>query len=146
MSLIKIDPFRGFDTAVRRLSDVFDDINNGGIRFEIGEFTPRVDVADTEKELSFHVELPGLSKEDVKIVISDENVLTISGEKKRELKTEDKKYMRLERSYGSFARTFSLPQNLDTGSVNASFEAGILKITIPKLEPAKPRQQEINIQ
>jgi HSP20 family protein len=146
MSIIKVDPFRGLDTMMRRMNDVFEDINRGGIRFEIGEFTPRVDVAEDDKQVTFHAELPGIAKEDVKVTITDENVLTISGEKKREEKTEDKNYMRVERSYGSFTRSFVLPADLATESVDAKFEHGVLHIAIPKKEPAKPKQQEITIQ
>jgi len=146
MSIIKVDPFRGFDTMMRRMNDVFEDLNRGGMRFEIGEFTPRVDVAEDDKQVTFHAELPGMGKEDVKVTINDDNVLIISGEKKREEKTEQKNYMRVERSYGSFTRSFLLPENLATENVDAKFENGVLNIAIPKKEPAKPKQQEITIQ
>lgn len=145
MGIIKVDPFRGFDTMMRRVNEVFDDVNRGGIRFEIGDFTPRVDVADTEKSLTFHAELPGLTKEDVKISVTDGNMLTIRGEKKREEKTEEKNFLRVERSWGSFTRSFALPDNLDTDSISASFDNGVLNIEIAKKEPAKPKELEITI-
>jgi HSP20 family protein len=128
MGIIKVDPFRGFDTMIRKV-----------------DFTPRVDVTDNNGTLTFHVELPGMSKEDVKISITDGNILTIRGEKKREEKSEEKNFLRIERSWGSFTRSFALPDNLDTDKVNAEFENGVLNVAIPKREPSKPKELEINI-
>lgn len=146
MTMIKVDPFRSFDTVVRRMGDVFDDIQRGGIRFEVGEFSPRVDVSNNADGLTIHAELPGMEKNDVKITITDGNVLTIRGEKKREEHHEEKNYMRVERSFGTFARSFTLPDGMRTNSVNASFENGVLTITIPKEEPLAPQEHEITIQ
>jgi HSP20 family protein len=148
MSIIKVDPFRGIDSMMRRMNDVFDDINRGGIRFEVGDFTPRVDISETDNAISVHAELPGIDKKDVKITVNDGNILTISGEKKREEKSEnlEKNYMRIERSYGSFARSFTLPENVAAENINAAFENGVLNITIPKKEPAKPKELEVTIQ
>jgi HSP20 family protein len=146
MTMIKVDPFRGFDTVVRRMGDVFDDIQRGGIRFEVGDFNPRVDVANDANGLTIHAELPGMEKSDVKITITDGNVLTIRGEKKREEQHKEKNFMRVERSFGSFARSFTLPDGMRTDAVNASFENGVLTITIPKTEPVAPQEQEISIQ
>jgi len=145
MGIIKVDPFRGFDNMLRRFNEVVEDVNRGGIRFEIGDFSPRVDIADTDGAVTFHAELPGLSKDDVKISITDSNVLTIRGEKKREEKKEEKNFLRVERSWGSFTRSFALPDNLNTDKVDASFENGVLNISIPKMEPAKSKEQEVNI-
>jgi HSP20 family protein len=146
MSIIKVDPFRSFDGVLRRMNDVFDDLQKGGIRFEVGDFSPRVDIADSATEVTLHAELPGLEKENVKITINEQNVLTIRGEKKREEKTEERNYMRVERSYGSFARSFALPDKLRTAEISASFNNGVLTITIPKAEPVLPTEQEITIQ
>ncbi len=144
MGIIKVDPFRGIDGMMRRVSDVFEDINRGGIRFEVGDFTPRVDISEDDTHLSFHAELPGLNKEDVKVTVTD-NVLAIRGEKKREEKQEGKNYMRIERSFGSFTRSFSLPDTLESDAINAQFNNGVLSITIPKKEPIKPKELEITI-
>jgi HSP20 family protein len=92
-----------------------------------------------------HAELPGMAKDDVKITVSSDNVLTIRGEKKREEKTEEKNFMRVERTYGSFSRSFTLPDNLDTANIAAQFENGVLNVSIPKTEPAKPKETEISI-
>ncbi len=146
MGIIKVDPFRGFDVLARRVNDMFDEVQRNGFSFEMGDFTPRVDVTDDEKTITFHAELPGIPKENVKITVSDGRTLTIRGEKKREDKQEGKNYMRVERSYGSFARSFSLPENLNTDQISASFENGVLSVAIPKIEPTKPKETEITIQ
>jgi HSP20 family protein len=145
MSIIKVEPFRGFEHMFRRVNALMDDIDKGGIRFEVGQFTPRVDIAETEKAVTMHAELPGMAKDDVKITVSSDNVLTIRGEKKREEKTEEKNFMRVERTYGSFSRSFTLPDNLDTANIAAQFENGVLNVSIPKTEPAKPKETEISI-
>lgn len=146
MGIIKVDPFRGFDTITRKLTDAFDEVQRGGFTFEMGDFSPRVDVTDDASAITFHAELPGIAKDAVKITVTDGNVLTIRGEKKREEKNEGKNFMRVERSYGSFARSFTLPDNLDTTAVQAAFTDGVLTVTIPKVEPAKPKETEITIQ
>ncbi|MCO6465660.1 MAG: Hsp20/alpha crystallin family protein [Bradyrhizobiaceae bacterium] len=146
MGIIKVDPFRGFEQVSRRVNDVFDQMQRGGFAFEMGDFSPRVDVTEDDKGVMFHAELPGIPKEAVKITVSDDKVLTIRGEKKREEKQEDKNYMRIERRYGSFARSFGLADNLDTDSIKASFDNGVLTVAIAKKEPAKPRELEVTIQ
>lgn len=145
MGIIKVDPFRGLDTVMRRVNDFYEDVNRGGIRFEVGDFQPRVDISEDATSVTIHAELPGIAKEDVKITITDQSVLTIRGEKKRETKSAERNFMRIERSYGSFTRSFTLPDNLKNSDVNASFDGGVLTITIPKAEPAKPKEQEITI-
>lgn len=146
MGVIKVDPFRGFENIARKVNEAFDDVQRNGFTFELGDFSPRVDITEDAASMTFHVELPGMTKEAVKITVSGDKVLTIRGEKKREEKQEDKNYMRVERSYGSFARSFTLPDNLNTDSVRAAFADGVLTIEIPKAEPAKPTETEISIQ
>ncbi len=146
MGIIKVDPFRGFDTMMRRVNEVFDDVQRGGIRFEVGDFAPRVDISDDDKALMITAELPGINKEDVKITVNEDNVLTIRGEKRREEKHEEKNYMRVERSYGSFTRSFALPDTVISDDVKASFDNGVLTIALAKREPAKPKELEVAIQ
>jgi len=145
MGIIKVDPFRGLDTVLRRVNDFYEDVNRGGIRFEVGDFQPRVDISDDATSVTIHAELPGIQKEDVKITITDQNVLTIRGEKKRETNSTERNFMRIERSYGAFTRSFTLPDNLKSDSIHASFDNGVLTISIPKAEPTKPKEQEITI-
>jgi HSP20 family protein len=100
---------------------------------------PPVDVRETDGEFIFTAELPGLAKEDVNITL-EEKVLTISGERMLEGKEDNENYHRIERSYGKFSRSFSLPQDVDQENVSANFANGVLTIAVPKTEAVKPRQ------
>lgn len=100
---------------------------------------PPVDIRETEDALLLTAELPGLSKDDVEITIED-HVLSLRGERKLEKDLQKESYHRIERAYGSFSRTFSLPTNVRTDEVNASFRDGVLHVEIPKAEEAKPRK------
>lgn len=146
MSIVRFDPMRGFETALRRVNDFIGDFDKG-FNIEYGGFAPRVDISEDEKNLIFHVELPGIAKEDVKVTVNDDNILMIKGEKKHEQKEEDKNndksYIRVERTYGSFTRTFQLPETVKSDSVTAKFDNGLLTLTLEKAEPKKPKEIEI---
>lgn len=144
MSLVKFEPFRGFESLARRMNDIFGDLEKG-VRFEIGDFSPRVDIAEDEKNVYLHAELPGIDRENVKISVSEDRVLTLKGEKNREEKTEGKNYFRVERNYGSFTRAFALPENINVDNVEAKFDKGVLDLTLPKAVPAKPKEVSIPI-
>lgn len=103
---------------------------------------PAVDIRESEDALILSAELPGLSKEDVHIAVEN-NVLTLSGERRFEDEQKDESYHRIERSYGAFSRSFTLPANVKTDKVEASFKDGVLSVTLPKTEEAKPRKIEI---
>lgn len=100
---------------------------------------PAVDVAENPEALLIHAELPGLSKEDVEITLEN-NVLTLKGERKFEKDVKEENYHRIERSYGLFARSFTLPPNVKTEASEATFKDGVLTIRLPKVEEAKPRK------
>lgn len=144
MTLVKFEPFRGFENLTRRVNDIFGDLEKG-VRFEIGDFAPRVDISEDDKNVYVHAELPGVPKENVKITVSEDRVLTIKGDKKREEKTENLNFVRVERSYGSFTRSFMLPDNVDYESINAKFDAGVLDLSLPKVQPQKPKEREVAI-
>lgn len=144
MTLVKFEPFRGFESLSRRMNEMFGELEKG-VRFEIGDFSPRVDIAEDEKNVYLHAELPGIERENVKISISEDRILVLKGEKKREEKVENKNYVRVERNYGSFTRSFALPDNISIEKVDAKFENGVLNMTLPKNEPAKPKEVAINI-
>ena len=110
--------------------------------FEVGDWMPVVDIEETEEAFTVKAELPGVEKEDVNINI-DKGILTIKGEKKTE--TEDKKRHRIECSYGSFVRSFTLPQSIKIDEVEAEYNNGILNLSIPKSEEAKPKEIEVKI-
>lgn len=144
MTLVKFEPFRGFESLSRRMNEIFGDLEKG-VRFEIGDFSPRVDIAEDEKNVYLHAELPGIERENVKISVSEDRVLTLKGEKKREEKVESKNFVRVERNYGSFTRSFALPENINVEKVEAKFANGVLDLVLPKTEPAKPKEVDISI-
>jgi HSP20 family protein len=113
------------------------------LQFE--EMTSSVDIFEEEDNVVVKAELPGMKKEDIEITLKDD-VLTISGEKKREEKVEKKNYYKLERSYGSFTRTFRLPTQVQADKSKAKFENGVLEIIVPKTEEAKKKEKKISIE
>jgi HSP20 family protein len=107
-------------------------------------WTPAVDIKETEKDIRVELELPGMTSEDVEIT-AENGVLTIRGEKHNERKEgEDSRYHVIERTYGSFMRTFQLPQGIDEDQINAEFENGILTLLVPKAALPQPRRIQIN--
>ncbi|MCS7203374.1 MAG: Hsp20/alpha crystallin family protein [Thermodesulfovibrio sp.] len=107
--------------------------------------SPAVDIYEEGDDLVVKAELPGLKKEDIEVKLTDDYI-TISGEKKKEEKVEEKNYFRYERSYGSFSRTFRLPLEVQTDKAKAKFENGILEIRIPKTEQAKAKERKLQIE
>lgn len=150
MSLVKFQPLPGFDSMIRRMNNMLSEFDRGGSLFNEQDFNsrtlaPRVDIAEDKNTVYIHAELPGLTKEDVKIALNEDRVLTISGEKKQEEKKEDKNFYRIERRYGVFSRSFNVPENVDVSGIEAVFENGVLNITLPKTEPVQPKVTEISI-
>lgn len=143
MSLLRIDPFRSFEALARRMDDFSSNLNNG-ITIERGGFNPRVDITETDTAVNVQVELAGMKKEDVRISLNEENILSISGERKQKEETKDRNYWRSEINYGSFERKFVLNELAKTENITASFDDGILNIVVPKKESAKPK--EINVE
>ena len=147
MALVKYDPFRGMEGITRRMQrfmDSFDDDVSFGER----NFVPQVDISEDEKNIYIHAELAGLKKDDVKVTLNDDNMLTIKGTKKREEKEKDeegKSYMRIERGFGEFSRSFMLPDNVKSDSIKGNFKDGVLDLTIEKEEPKKPKEIDISV-
>lgn len=112
-----------------------------------GEFVPRMDVTENETSINLYVELAGLNKDDVSVTVSEDRILTIKGERKREATTEDaaKNIVRTERHYGTFARSFALPEYVNAESVSGKFENGVLALALEKVEPVQPKQIEVKI-
>ena len=110
--------------------------------FEVGDWMPVVDIYETDDDFIVKAELPGVDKDDVHVHIEN-GILTIRGEKRTE--TEDKKQHRIECSYGAFVRSFTLPQSIKTGEIEAEYKEGVLHLTLPKSEEAKPNQIEVKI-
>ena len=110
----------------------------------VAEWAPLVDITEDEKEYVFKADLPEVKKEDVKVTVEN-GVLAISGERRFEQEEAGKKYHRVERAYGSFLRTFALPEGTDTGKVLADFKDGVLQVHLPKAEVAQPKAIEIKV-
>ena len=109
------------------------------------EISPTVDIFEEGGDVVVKAELPGMRKEDIDVKLT-ENTVTISGEKKKEEKIEKKNYYRMERSYGSFTRAFSLPAEVQTDKAKAQFAEGILQIRVPKTEEAKKKEKRVQIE
>jgi HSP20 family protein len=108
-----------------------------------GALRPAMDVEEDENQIAIRTELPGIAKDEVQITLED-GVLTITGEKRSDRETKEKNYHLVERTFGAFQRSLSLPAGVEADKANASFENGVLTITVPKSEAAKPRKLEIN--
>jgi HSP20 family protein len=143
MSVLRIDPFRSFERSRQKMASIMSDLEKG-INFEYGDIKPRVDIAEDNRSIFVYVELPGIQKEQVKISINEENMLTIKGIKNN-VHTENQTIHRNERQYGEFERSFILPDNLKTENISAKFENGLLEISIEKQDPPKPKEVEISI-
>lgn len=113
--------------------------------FSSSDWAPAVDIKETPEAYNIEAELPGMSKDDVKVTVQN-GVLSIQGERKQEEETDDRKQHRIERFYGSFLRRFTLPENVDEDSVKASFKDGVLSLTLTKTEPAEPKAIEVDVQ
>lgn len=144
MTLMRFDPIRGFESLGRRMSSLANEFEKG-MTIETGGFNPRIDILEEENSILVHAEIPGIDKQDVKISMNEDRMLTIKGEKKRKQKEEGKHFIRGERAFGSFSRSFVLPENIDPAGISAKFNNGVVEITILKKEPEQPKEYEINI-
>jgi len=133
MNLVRWDPFRDF-RSVRRLTSEVED--------SYGTWAPVVDIFESGDNLIIRAEVAGLDKDDVDISVEN-NTLTLRGERKREMEFEEKDAYRLERLFGVFTRSFMLPKTVDSARISASYKNGVLELTIPKVEQARPRRIEI---
>ncbi len=113
-----------------------------GEALETTDFVPSLDVTETDEAIEVHLEVPGVEEKDLDVSLTDD-LLTISGEKRSEHEDKDDRVHRIERRYGRFSRTLRLPAEVDAGRVEASYEAGVLKVVLPKTPEAKPRRIEV---
>ena len=118
--------------------------NGGKEALTVAQWSPLVDITEDEKEYLIKAELPGMKKEDVRLTV-DNDVLSVSGERKFEKEENGKKYHRIERAYGSFVRSFSLSEDADGRNVTADFKDGVLQVHLAKSVKAKPKAVEIQI-
>src|SRR5262245_14610543 len=125
----------------RMLDNFFNDLQ--GEEVSNRSWVPPVDIQETGDAYRLQAELPGLTKEDIHITLEN-NVLRLSGERKFEREAKKENFQRIERTYGAFSRAFTLPQQVNSEGVQAAFENGVLTITVPKAEQAKPRKIAIS--
>ena len=143
------DPFKELEDMQSRLNTLFGraPVRKNGDKEEaltVAEWAPLVDITEDDKEYLIKAELPEVKKEDIKLTV-DEDVLTITGERKYEKEEKGKKYHRVERAYGSFMRSFTLPEDADGSKVSADCKDGLLKVHLPKSERAKPKSIEVKV-
>jgi HSP20 family protein len=151
MAIIRWEPFRDLVTIQDRMNRLFDEAFRGKSRAGAdddwalgGSWAPAVDVFEQDGNIVLKAELPGVDPKDVDIRVEN-NVLSLRGERKFEGEVDRENYHRVERAYGSFARSFTLPSVVNTEKIQAEFKDGLLKVTLPKREEAKPKQIAIDV-
>lgn len=146
MAIVRFDPFKDFMTLRDRMNRMFEDmvdLSKGEDRDIMkSTWAPAVDIFETENEVVLSVEVPGISEKEIEIKVEDGN-LTLKGERKFEKEAKEENYHRIERSYGSFYRSFSLPSYVDQDKIKAEYENGVLSIHMPKKPELKPRKVRI---
>jgi len=139
MTLItRIDPFRELASFFENFAEP-----SGKDQLAAGSFAPAVDVYEDEHNLVLKLEVPGVNEEDLNVSVEN-NTLTVSGERKFEKEEKEENFHRIERHYGSFSRTFRLPNTIDSENVEAGYDKGVLKITLAKRAEAKPKQIKVS--
>ena len=146
MAIIKVDPLREFAGMQDRLNRLFGNVYLRDVETAFrGSWVPSVDIYETDKhDLVLRAELPGMAREDIEVTVENGTVL-IKGEKKFDPEVKDEHYRRIERSYGTFHRSFTLPNTVDAAKVSAEYKNGVLTITLPFKEEAKPRSINVAV-
>ena len=143
MTLLRFDPFRSFEHTTRKMSQIMNDLEKG-VNFDIGSFKPRVNISEDSMNVYVHAELAGVPKDQIKVLVDEDNILVIKGEKKTS-HTDNVTIHKNEVAYGEFERRFILPENLNKENIKAKYENGLLELTIEKIEPPKPQETEIKL-
>ncbi len=155
MTLIRWNPARELERwspdflgVQREINRLFDDFFRGGMQSDTAlgpsYWTPAVDIVEEDDQFVVKMELPGVNKEEVKITL-ESNILTVQGEKKHEKEEKGKNAYRAERSYGVFQRSFTLPTTVKSDKIDAIYRDGVLSVTLPKAEDARPKQIEVKV-
>jgi HSP20 family protein len=146
MSITRWDPFQNLATLQDQVNRLFE-APLAGRRAENSNLTawaPAVDIYETENELVIKADLPDINEKDLDVRVEN-NMLAIRGERKFEQKVKEDNYLRIERTYGSFSRSFSLPTTVNTESIHAEYKNGVLTVQLPKRAESKPRQVKVNV-
>ena len=145
-TLTHFQPFRGVSTLQDQIHRLFDGaFDPASDEANLTPWAPAVDIFETEQNLVVKADLPDLKPEELDIRVEN-NILTIRGERKFEKKVDENNYLRVERSYGSFSRSFSLSNTVNTESIQADYKNGVLTLSIPKREEAKPKQIKVRVE
>jgi HSP20 family protein len=142
MALVRWDPAREVDTLQGEVNRLFDTFFGGSNDVRARRWVPAMDLVESDDHLVLRADLPGLDSDDVNIEIKD-GVLTVSGERKTEHEEKSEGFYRVERAFGSFSRSLSLPEGIDAEKVSADFDKGVLEVRIPKPEERKPHRVAI---
>jgi len=149
MSITRWDPFRDLLSLQEKMNRLFEDSMSRTKKPDEGVFssswTPTVDVFETDAEVIMKAELPGMSREDISVEVKD-NILTLRGERKFEKDVKEENYHRIERAYGKFQRSFSLPFEVEREKIEAHYKDGVLEVILPKSEGVKPKQIEVKVE
>ncbi len=144
-AITRWDPFHNLSTLQEQVNRLFEgSLPRWSDQSALTTWAPAVDIYETENELVLKADLPDVNENDLDIRI-ESNILTIKGERKFEEKAKEDNYLRVERTYGSFSRSFSLPSTVDNGSIKADYKNGVLTVELPKRAESKPRQVKINV-
>ncbi len=144
MTLVRFKPVREFDNINNTIQKYFDDFTSSKSSFNTDSFLPKFDISEKGNQFIIETEVPGVKKENLKITLQD-NILTIEGEKKNVNKVDERKYFLTERTYGSFKKSFTLPEEVDSDKVNAKFSDGVLTIILDKVEEEAPVEKVIEV-
>jgi len=144
-TLNRWEPFRGAATLQEQVNRLFGNVlEHSGEESNLTSWAPAVDIYETEHELVVKADLPEVDPKELDIRVEN-NLLTIRGERKFEKKVNEENYLRVERAYGSFSRSFSLANTVNSEAIKADYQNGVLTLTIPKREEAKPKQIKVNV-
>ena len=143
MALVRWDPFRDLTALQGEVNRLFSRATGGDVG-DRQSWTPAVDVVETDDAIVLKAELAGMDPKDINIEVQD-NVLTVSGERRFEEEVKEDKFYRIERRYGSFSRSLALPATANESKVEAKYENGVLKVTVPKTEMAKPKKITVTV-
>ena len=144
MAITRWDPFREVVALQNRVNNLFREMNEGDSPLTAASFVPAVDIYEDPQKVVLKLEAPGIEEKDLDIRVEN-NMLTVKGERKLEKEEKEENFHRIERRYGSFFRSFTVPSTVDTEHIGATYNAGVLKLELMKKPEAQPRQIKVNV-
>ncbi|MDR3792380.1 MAG: Hsp20/alpha crystallin family protein [Terracidiphilus sp.] len=144
MAITRWDPFREVVSLQNRMNNLFRGLNEEESPLAAASFVPAVDIYEDKDKVVLKLEVPGIEQKDLHVTVED-NTLTVKGERKFEGEEKQENFHRIERTYGSFYRAFTLPPTVDTANIGADYKAGVLKLELKKKPEAQPKQIEVKV-